>query len=156
MDAARFEKCLGKPEESPEVSQLLKDLGVTKKLKLSGEDYTKVELPKLGVSMSFSRVEPKSSKLMLSAFELNAGGKHGVQRFAGKLMRGLEFDDLKKDVRKKLGKPTDALDEFDMDHWDVDDDKQFTVGYSKTGSISYVILGLIDEDEDDEDEDDED
>lgn len=150
MDAAHFEKCIGKPEESPEVSKLLKDLGVTKKLKLSGEDYTRVQVPKLGVSMSFSRVAPKSSKLMLSAFELNAGGKHGVERFKGKLMRGLEFEDTKKEARAKLGKPTQALDDFDLDHWDIHEKTRLSIGYSKTGSISYVIVALDDETEDED------
>lgn len=141
MDASRFEKCIGKLEESPEVSALLKDLGVTKKLKPArGGDDTDVELPKLGLDLSFRQAEPKSSKLMFIGVEFLAGGD-GDEPFTGKLPLGLDFSDSKEKVYAKLGKPTKSMgDKLRMDHW-VRDGLQYTVRYARSfEALNSVII----------------
>jgi hypothetical protein len=150
MDASRFEQCLGKLEESPEVSKLLKDLGVTKKLKpIRGEDV-EVDLPKIGVGLTFAHAEEKSSKLTLTGVEFLPGGD-GDKPFAGALPKGLKFSDSKADVYTKLGPPTIVTEErMRLDHWVVDG-IQISVSYSRSlNELTSIIIGVpLDEDDDD-------
>jgi hypothetical protein len=140
MDASRFEKCIGKPEESPEVNKLLRDLGVTKRLKPKRGEDTELELPKLGLDIAFRQADPKSSKLVLSGVEFLAGGD-GDEQFAGALPGGLKFSDSKQDVYAKLGEPTRAMAEkLRMDHWVVDG-IQITVSYARSlAALTSVII----------------
>jgi hypothetical protein len=142
VDASQFDQSLGKPLESPEVTQLLKDLGVTKKLKLGPEGYTRVSLDKLGLLLAFEPAGPKTSKLVLDSVQFLGGGADGVTRYSGTLPRALEFTDSQKEVRVKLGKPTKAKKDFRMDQW-IGDGRLLSVTYRKSlDEVSLILLGL--------------
>lgn len=142
MDASVFENCLGKPEEAPEVQAMLKDLGISKKLKPGGEGYVRIELPKLGLLLSFTTVEPKSSGLKFSGVQFYSEIEAGFTRFSGALPGGVVFSDSPKEARAKLGKPTKIMKDFRIDQW-VADGRQLQVRYTKAlDGIAYILRGF--------------
>src|SRR5689334_5739784 len=61
LNAAQLQDCIGKVEGSPEVAQLLAELGVKKKLKRSSEGDAMVERPELGLILAFEPAGPRTS-----------------------------------------------------------------------------------------------
>jgi len=152
MDASRFEKCIGKLEESPEVSQLLKELGVTKKLKPARDEDTQLGLPKLGLDLGFSREQPESSQLTLIGVEFLTDDGDGGKAYTGGLPRGLAFTDSKQDVYAKLGPPSIPTDEsMRMDHW-LYDGLQLTVSYARSLEELMSVQVALPYEKDDDDE----
>lgn len=142
MDADVFEKCLGKPEESPEVAKLLADLGINKKLKVSSEGNVRIMLPERGLLLSFKPEDPKSSRLVFTGVQFYSDAEEGFTAFPGRLPRGLSFDDSPEQARDKLGKPTKIMKDFRLDHW-IANGRQLTVRYRKTlDGIAYVLSGF--------------
>jgi hypothetical protein len=152
MDAHDFEICLGKTEDTPEVSRLLATLGVRKKLRPSKEEgYVNLEFPKLGLLLTFEPAEPKSSILLLSGIQYCADAEEGFTSFAGALPGGLTFSDSPNVVRRKLGKPSKIQKLDRQDHW-IAGGRQLSVRYNKSLSGILDILQALSPDEDDEDD----
>jgi hypothetical protein len=142
MDASEFESCLGKTEDSYEVVQLLDNLGIKKKLKVSQEGNVRIKLSNLGLLLSFVPEDPKSSKLKFTGVQFYSDCEEGFTTYAGKLPMGLTFSDTPNIARKKLGKPTTSLKEFRLEHW-IENGRQLTVRYRKTmDGIAYVLRGF--------------
>lgn len=141
MDAEQFELAMGKPEESPEVSDLLKALGVTKKLKLGPEGYTVLDLPDHGLVLSFKPVEAKTSRLKLTGVQFMAGTDKKFKPYAGTLPRGLSFGDSQKEARAKLGKPTKIMKDFNIDRWE-EGGRLLSITYKKKPSDGLGIVQL--------------
>ena len=150
MDAFQIEQCIGKLEDSVEVSQLLKELGVTKKLKPNGAEDTVVKLESLGLRLTFQRATPKTSQLKLLGVQFVTEG-NGFKAYAGALPWGLKWSDSKQDVYAKLGKPMPLDDDDDDDDEDIDmridnwvkSGVQATVKYSLDHSeLKWVILAI--------------
>jgi hypothetical protein len=137
MDASEFDRCLGKLDDSPEVIKLLKGLGVTKKLKLASDDYMTLDLFDQGVMLSFVRAEPKSSHLMFTGATFYTDVEDYTE-FVGALPENLKFSDTQKEVRAKLGKPTESLDEFGIDNWRKPD-RFVSISYRGAGTIANVL-----------------
>jgi hypothetical protein len=141
-DAAEFEDCLGKEEDTPEVLALLAKLGIKKKLKPSDEGYARLKLPTKGLLLSFEPIDEKSSKLKFSGVQFYSDSEEGFTTFAGALPKGLTFSDSPKEARQKLGKPTKIMKEFRLDHW-IAKGRQLTVRYRRTmDGIAYVLSGF--------------
>ena len=137
MDASQFDAAMGKLEDSPEVIQLLKDLGVTKKLKLGSDGYTTLDLNDKGVTLSFVPAEPKSSKLRFNSVTFYTNVEDYTE-FPGALPRGLTFSDTKVEVRSKLGAPTKSIEKYGIDNWNWSD-RFVSARYRKAGTISNLL-----------------
>lgn len=113
MDSGEFISCVGKPEDAPEVQQLLSAVGFAKKLKMPKDDIdVRADLPKLGLSIIFKPEGPKSSRLILSAVKFISAAEKGHVSFTGALPAQLLFSDLKAETHAKLGPP--VIDEPDL------------------------------------------
>jgi hypothetical protein len=142
MDASQFELCLGKAEGTPEVTTMLAALGVTKKLKLGSEGYVRLKLASQGLLLSFVPEDPKSSRLVFSGVQFYSDVEEGFTTFAGALPGGLTFSDSPAQARAKLGKPTEIMKDFRLDHW-IADGRQLTVRYTKPlDGIAHVLRGF--------------
>jgi hypothetical protein len=118
MDSTEFTAAIGKPEESPQVQQLLTAIGWTKKLKMPNDDIdVRAAAPNLGVTMIFEPEAPKSSRLIFSAVQFISDAEKGHKRFGGKLPAKLTFSDLKAEAIAKLGSPEDDDDDMRLTIW---------------------------------------
>jgi hypothetical protein len=140
MDASQFDAALGLLEDSQEVIQLLKDLGVTTKLKLGPEGYTKLELLEKGVELAFVPAESKSSLLRFDSVRFYTA-QDDFSEFSGQLPRGLKFSDTQTEVRGKLGTPTQSIDKYRLDNYRWPD-RFASVKYRKAGSIAHLLWSL--------------
>jgi hypothetical protein len=142
--AGDFVACLGKPVEAKEVKALLAALGVAKPPAIASDDFdTRVELPKLGLSLIFE-VLPSRSKaptpltfVAVQFFNLEPGYK----AFQGALPKAIAFSDTQAKLHKKLGKPEDSNKYFRWDCWSMNS-LMLTVDYAKEGSIAAVAVQL--------------
>jgi hypothetical protein len=142
MDASQFESCLGMTEDAPEVKVMLAELGIVKKLKLSSEGNVRLRLDGHGLLLTFRPIEPRSSILKFNGVQFYSDAEEGFTTYAGILPGGLAFNDTSKQARAKLGKPTEIMKDFRLDHW-ISDGRQTTVRYRKTlDGIAYVMRGF--------------
>ncbi|SDY68054.1 hypothetical protein [Herbiconiux ginsengi] len=140
IDPARFEACLGRPVDSPDVERLLADLGLTVLPQLSSEGYARVELPDRGVIMSFRPEAATNSRLKLTGIQFYSA-VDGFTAYAGPLPRGLTFTDDRDEVLRKLGAPTRSMPDFHLDNW-VTDGRLISVQQRDEGGIGHVLLGF--------------
>ena len=143
MDAVDFTSCLGKTNDTKEITGMLSSLGVTKQLKASRDGDLQLELPKTGIILSFELKDRKSSVLQLIGVQFYTAAQGGFTTFAGPLPKGLTFADSPKEVLKKLGKPTSSKKQFRIEHW-LHGSYQLSVQYTKSNdAIALVLLSLL-------------
>lgn len=110
--------CLGRADDSREVTQILAALEVKKKIKLPrDEDAAYVEMPKQGLALIFRPEGPKTSRLALTAVKFYSDAEKGYAAFTGELPKRLSFADTKAETHKKLGEPTEVNDAMRLDVW---------------------------------------
>lgn len=142
MDASQFETCLGKAEDSADVRGMLTALGITQKLEPSSEGYLRLTLAGQGLLLSFVPGVSADGKLVFTGVQFYSDSEEGFTTFAGALPGGLTFADSPAQARAKLGKPTEIMKEFRIDHW-IADGRQLTVRYTKSrDGIAHVLRGF--------------
>jgi hypothetical protein len=141
MDSDQIIACLGKLEPATEVQQLLRALGVVKKLRMPKDDIeARADLPELGLSLIFKPSSPKSSVLFFQAVQFFSDMEDGYKNFAGALPNQLQLTDTQTEVRSKLGRPTETKAAFRLDRW-MSPDRITTIEYAKkSGRISAVTV----------------
>lgn len=154
MDAEDFIAYLGRMDNSPQIRRLLATLGVRKHPKIEMDDIdARVRLPRLGLNLIFEFPDPskRSSRAVLNEVQFYCGGKpEEMKRFEGKPPFGLMWSDSRATVRKKLGKPTHADNEMDVDSWDYEN-CSLTVEYAiGRGAVALVHLEVPFEPADDD------
>lgn len=131
MDSNELIACIGKPEDSPEVKNMLAAVGVTKKLKMPKDDIeARADLPKQGLSLIFEPESRKSSLLLLTGVQFFSDAEQGFKTFQGTLPGNLLFSDSQTEVHAKLGKPFETKKAMRIDGWKFDR-LLLTVEYAK-------------------------
>jgi hypothetical protein len=135
--------CLRKSSDSPEMVELLNSLKVKKSLKLQrGEDDVRVNLPKQGLSLIFTREAPKTSKMFFSTVQFFSDAQDGFNSFNGDLPRNLVFSDSQIVVRNKLGKPPYPSKELKFDNWENEEfdlTVQYTPDFSRIKMVGFSV-----------------
>ncbi len=138
---------IGKSNDSPEIEQLLSQLGYNKKLR-PPRDTTDlaVNIPKQGICLFFVPKDTKSSRLTLMQVQLYSDLEKGYTTFSGDPPSRLAFSDTRQDVVRKLGEPIESNEEYRSDEWElsIGDQKAFlVVQYAKDRpGICMIHFGL--------------
>lgn len=144
-------KLLGLPHADPVVTQLMTDVGLGgAKIKLKrGESQVAFESEASGLDFNFSdptavvcELPRTEGMLVLSAVFLYAKGVQGHKQYAGTLPHDLQFEMLRKDVRKLLGDPVWSSPVMPIDRWSLGA-HELTVWFTRPNeTIGHVIAHL--------------
>jgi hypothetical protein len=127
IDPQRFFKLIGKPSDSPEVTQLLSELSAPKPRLKKKDVTTYVALPKLGIDLAFNDEAHHAKRKDIAIGEgalilVSVALRSNVPKYtdyAGPLPQGLSFGDTQAQVHQKLGAPKELHDFLPVEFWAV-------------------------------------
>jgi hypothetical protein len=150
MDCKDWLKLLGKDTADPKIKDALSKVGVKKVPRIGKDDLeTQVELDDIWLTFSVVDVFPSRSKggdgtYVFSGFILPLKLK-GAGEYKGDLPFKIKRTDSQKDLRSRLGKPTEHDDDLNWDEWTIDDllvRASYTEDYK---TLTAVTVGLPEE-----------
>jgi len=142
MDGQFFIDRIGKPIETPEVSAMLAQVGVTEQLRMPQDDIdARADLPGQGLSLIFKPEAPRSSRLVFYAVQFFSDVEPDHARFAGALPGGISFDDDQGRVHGKLGAPVSSKPNLRRDFWDMGS-LRLSVKYAKTEPNRVAVVAV--------------
>jgi len=143
MNSEDFTRCIGKPEDAPEVQQMLAAVGVKKKLRVpKGDIEARIDMEKKGLALIFEPEERKSSRLILTSVQFYSDAEEDFSTFPGTLPRGLEFTDSQTEVHAKLGKPDDDRMDMNFEAWnwgELELTVEYTLDHKRIGMIGVAV-----------------
>jgi hypothetical protein len=149
-----FLDALGKPASSPEGQALLRELGVTKPVKLKkGDTKANVPVPKAGVELVFADeafffkrkdLAIGEGELLFTSVMFYAEIPGKWKAYPGPLPYGLSFSDPPAKVYEMLGKPEWSNEMIGNNRWSKDGRWLFVVFTPDKQAIQRVIVQIPD------------